>query len=70
MWCQVLACGDDEVLIKYEVMLRLSYVWKSKDLWSVGCGYTGCDAINEWSFGVPYKELSVKVPGIYWRSLD
>ena len=50
-------------------MLRLSYVWKSKDIWSVGCGYTGCDAINEWSFGGPYKELSVKVPGIDWRSL-
>ena len=30
----------------------------------------GCDAINKWSFGGPYKELSVKVPGIYWRSLD
>ena len=45
-------------------MLRLSYLWKSKDLWSVGCGYTVCDAINEGSFGGHYKELSVKVPGI------
>ena len=50
-------------------MLRLSYLWNSKYLWSVRCVYTGCDAINEWSLGGPYKELSVKVPGIYW-SLD
>ena len=50
-------------------MLRLSYLWKFKDILSVGCVYTGCDAINELSFGGPYKELSVKVPVMYW-SLD
>ena len=29
----------------------------------------GCDAINEWSFGGPEKEWSVKVPDIYLRSV-
>ena len=46
-------------------MLRLSDLCKSKELWSVGCGYTGYDASNEWSFGGPNKECSVKVPDIY-----
>ena len=50
-------------------MLRLSDFCKSIELWSVGCGSTGCDASNEWSFGGPEEELSVKVPDIYWRSL-
>ena len=50
-------------------MLWLSYLWKSKDIWSVRCVYRGCDAIHESYFGGPYKELSVKVPGMYW-SLD
>ena len=50
-------------------MLRLSDFFKSKDLWSDGCGPTGCDATNEWCFGGPYKEWYVKVPDIYWRSL-
>ena len=50
-------------------MLRLSDLCKSKELWSVGCGSTGCDARNEWYVGGPEKELSVKVPDIYWRSL-
>ena len=50
-------------------MLMLSYVCKYKELWSVGCGSTGCDASNEWSFGGPDKVWYVKVPGIYLRSL-
>ena len=41
---------------------------KSKELWSVGCGSEGCVARNEWCFGGPDKERSVKVPGIYLRS--
>ena len=49
-------------------MLRLSDFYKSKELWSVGCGSTGCDARNEWSFGVPIEDWYVKVPGINWRS--
>ena len=50
-------------------MLMLSYLFFSKDLWSVGCGSAGCDASNEWSFGGPDKKWSVKVPDIYLRSL-
>ena len=50
-------------------MLRLSDFYKSKYIWSVGCVSTRCDAINEWPFGGPEKEWSVKVPDIYWRSL-
>ena len=50
-------------------MLRLSDFCKSKEIWSVGCGSAGCDASNEWSFGGPDKEWSVKVPDIYLRSL-
>ena len=50
-------------------MLRLSNFCKSKELWSVGYGYTGCDASNEWSFGGIDKQWSVKVPDIYLRSL-
>ena len=34
----------------------LSDFYKSKELWSVGCGSTGCDASNEWSFGGPDEE--------------
>ena len=51
-------------------MLRLSDFCKSKDLWSVRCGSAVCDASNEWSFGGPDREWSVKVPDIYWRILD
>ena len=50
-------------------MLRLSDFYKYKDLWSVRCGSTGCNASNEWYFGGPDEEWSVKVPDIYWRSL-
>ena len=50
-------------------MLRLSDFCTSKEILSVVCGSTGCDARNEWSFGGPDKEWSVKVPDIYWRSL-
>ena len=50
-------------------MLRLSDFCNYKELWSVGCGSTGCDARNEWSFGGPGKECSVKVPDVYLRSL-
>ena len=45
-------------------MLMLSDFCFSKDLWSVGCGSAGCDAINEWSFGDPDKKWSVKVTDI------
>ena len=31
----------------------------------VGCGSTGYDASNEWSFGGPDKEGYVRVPDIY-----
>ena len=50
-------------------MLMLSDVCKYKEIWSVGCGSTGCDASNEWYFGGPDKEWYVKLPGIYLRSL-
>ena len=50
-------------------MLRLSDFCKSKDLLSVGCGSAVFNASNEWPFGGPDKEWSVKVPDIYWRSL-
>ena len=50
-------------------MLRLSDFYKSKELWSVGCGSTGCYNINEWYFGGPDKEWSFKVTDIYWISL-
>ena len=45
-------------------MLMLSYLCFSKEkreLWSVRCGYAGCDDINEWSFGGPGKKWSGKV---------
>ena len=50
-------------------MLRLSDFCKSKDIWSVQCGYTGCDDSNEWYFGGSDREWSLKVPDRYWRSL-
>ena len=50
-------------------MLRLSDFCKSKELISVGCGFAGCDASNECSFGGPDKEWSVNVPDIHWRIL-
>ena len=50
-------------------MLRLSGFCNYKELWSVGYSSVGCDASNEWYFGGPDKEWSVKVPGIYLRSL-
>ena len=62
-------CGYAKVLIKQEEMLRLSDVCKSKKLWSVGYGSTVFDASNEWYFGGPEEEWSVKVPDIYWGSL-
>ena len=31
-------------------MLRLSVLFKSKELWSVGYGYMGCNDNNEWYF--------------------
>ena len=46
-------------------MLRLSDLCNPKELWSVGCGSTGCDANNEWSYGGTGEEWSVKVPNIY-----
>ena len=49
-------------------MLMLSYLCFSKEkreLLSVGCVSVGCDARNEWYFGGPDKEGSVKVPDIY-----
>ena len=50
-------------------MLMLSYFCFSKELWSVGCGFTGFDARNEWSFGSPDKNWSFKIPDMYLRSL-
>ena len=50
-------------------MSMLSDFCKSKELWSVRCGSAVCDASNEWSFGGPDKECSVKLPDIYLRSL-
>ena len=45
-------------------MLMLNDLCKSKELWSVGCGSTGFDASNEWSFVGTDKMWSVKVPDI------
>ena len=45
-------------------MLMLSDFCKSKELWSFRCGYSGCDASNEWYSGGTDKEWSVKVPDI------
>ena len=45
-------------------MLMLSdfcFSKEKRELCSVGCGSTGCDAINEWSFGGTGKKWSVKV---------
>ena len=45
-------------------MLMLSDFYFSKEnreLQSVGCGSTGCDASNWWYFGGPGKKCSVKV---------
>ena len=50
-------------------MLRLSVVFKSKELWSVGYGYTGCDDNYEWYFGGLENEWYVWAPDIYWRGL-
>ena len=50
-------------------MLRLNDFCKSKEIFSVGCGSAGCDASNEWYFGGPDKEWSVKVHDIYLISL-
>ena len=50
-------------------MLSLSDFFKSKEHWSVGCGSVGCDDNDEWYFGGPDKEWSVKVPDIYWINL-
>ena len=37
-------------------MLKLSDLFKSKELWSFRCGSEGCDDINKWYFGGPNKE--------------
>ena len=59
-------------------MLRLSDVFKSKYIWSVGYGSMGCDDNDEWYFGDPDYEWSVWVtdnewyvwvPDIYWGIL-
>ena len=42
----------------------LSDLCKSKELWSVGCGSVVCGARNEWYFGCPDNEWSVKVRGL------
>ena len=47
----------------------LSDFCNSKQLWSVGCGSTECDASNEWYSVGPDKKLYVKVPDIYLRNL-
>ena len=47
----------------------LSDFCKSKELCLVGCGYSGCYSINEWSFGGHDKKLSVKLPDIYLKYL-
>ena len=46
-------------------MLRLSVVFKSKELWSVGYGSMGCDYNDEWYFGGAEDEWSVWVPYKY-----
>ena len=46
-------------------MLRLSDFCNSKEIWSVRCGSTGCNAINKWSFGGPSEAYSIKVRDIY-----
>ena len=43
-------------------MLMLSDLCFSKELWSVGCDSAGCDSSNEWSFGGPENNWSVKLP--------
>ena len=34
---------------------------EKRELWSVGCGSVGCNAINEWYFEGPDKKWFVKV---------
>ena len=58
--------------INKEAMLMLSDFCKSKEkreFWSVGYGSAGCDASNEWYFGGPDKEWSIKLPDIHLRIL-
>ena len=43
----------------------LSDFCQSKDLRSVGCVSTVCDASNEWSFGGPEEDCSVEIPDVY-----
>ena len=50
-------------------MLKLSGVFKSKNIWSVRYGFMGCDESDEWSFGGPEDELSVWVPDDEWSVL-
>ena len=47
-------------------MIRLSDFCNSKDLWSVGYGYIGCDDSNEWSFGGPEDKWSIWVLDDEW----
>ena len=50
-------------------MLRLSVVFKTKELWSVVYGSMGCDDNYEWSFGGPEDEWYVWITDIDWRGL-
>ena len=50
-------------------MLRLSVVFKSKELRSVGYNSMGCDDNNELLFWGPEDEWYVWVPGIDWWGL-
>ena len=45
-------------------MLRLSVVFMSKDIWSVGYGSMEYDDKNEWYFGGAEDEWLVWVPDI------
>ena len=45
-------------------MLRLSDVFKSKYIWSVGYGSIGWDDNNEWSLGGPDDDWYVLIPDI------
>ena len=47
-------------------MLRLSVVFKSKELWPFRYGSMGCDDNNEWSFGGAEYEWYVWFPGVDW----
>ena len=50
-------------------MSRLSLVFKSKELWSVGYSFMGCGDNVEWYFGCTEDEWYVWVPDIDWWGL-